>query len=67
MTKTSREQREEAEKQLGAAIALLGKTVRFAHQPAGPLFRVSAVHSDGMVEIDGFSGQFAPHLFIEVK
>lgn len=53
-----------AEEQVKSGIILSGKYVRFIHQPKGPSHRVVAVHSDGMVEIDGFSGQFAPHLFI---
>ena len=47
------------------AMKLLGKDVLFAHRPAGMLAaRVVAVVWDGMVELDGWTGQFAPHLFV---
>ena len=47
---------------LGAA--LLGRDVRFAHQPEGPLHHVNAVGSDGMVRLADMAGDFAPHLFV---
>jgi len=48
-----------------AALALIGKMVRFAHQPDRLVnyYRVTAVVGD-MVELDGWAGQFAPHLFV---
>jgi len=47
---------------LGAA--LLGRDVRFAHQPEGPLHHVNAVASNGMVRLANMAGEFAPHLFV---
>jgi hypothetical protein len=50
-------------KKLG--ISLLGKTIRCAHQvDVGPDRRVHTLHWNGMVEIDGLVGEFAPHLFV---
>jgi hypothetical protein len=53
-----------------AALELLGKRVRFAHQrpsdaPEG--YRVQSVNWSGLVSIEGFSGLFAPHLFVVVE
>lgn len=49
------------------AISLLGRRVYFAHRPAGvAAVRVSAVRWDGMVELEGWSGEFAPHCFVLV-
>lgn len=55
----------EEAKQKDLAFTLLGKRVYFAHRPAGvePV-RVQAVSRDGMIEIAGFVGEFAPHLFV---
>ncbi len=51
-----------------AACALVGKTVRFAHQPDGPDRRVTSISFDGMVTLDSpeVAGLFAPHLFVVV-
>ena len=47
----------------------VGDYVRFAHVPdAGPSYKVLAIvtGSDGkkMLELDGFAGQFATHIFL---
>jgi hypothetical protein len=52
------------------ALELLGKQVRFAHQkpsdaPEG--YRVQSVNWSGLISIEGFSGLFAPHLFVVVE
>jgi hypothetical protein len=48
-----------------AALKILGKYVRFAHQAAeGPNRRVESVNFIGMVTIQGMTGEFAPHLFV---
>ena len=44
------------------AHSLMGKPLLFD----GVRTRVNYVCGDGMVEIDGFTGQFAPHLFMIV-
>lgn len=47
------------------ARALLGKRVLFAHRPAGvPPARVVACDSDGLVELEGWSGLFAASCFV---
>jgi hypothetical protein len=50
-----------------AAIGLLGKTIRFAHQPEGPNWSVMSVSWDGMVMLADLAGEFAPHLFTIVE
>ncbi len=47
-----------------AGLALIGKDIRFAHQPEGPTHRVQAVGWNGMVKLADMSGEFAPHLFV---
>lgn len=50
-----------------AAGDLVGKLVRWAHQqPETPegTFRVLSATYDGMITIEGYAGQFAPHLFV---
>jgi hypothetical protein len=47
-----------------AAIRLLGRTVRFAHQPEGPDRRIDSIGWSGMVTVAGMAGEFAPHLFV---
>lgn len=46
------------------AISLLEKPLRFHHMPedSDPLF-IQGVTYNGMVEIRGMVGEFAPHLF----
>jgi hypothetical protein len=50
--------------QKDAGLALLGKYVRFAHRQFDGPRRVTGVGWNGMVMLDGMSGEFAPHLFI---
>ena len=47
-----------------AALKLIGKLVRFANEPEGPWGRVQFVTWDGMVGIEGGSGEFDPNLFV---
>ena len=42
----------------------LPSQVCFAHMPTGPAYRVACIHWNGMVELDGMAGAFAPHLFV---
>ena len=44
--------------------SLLGKTIRFRHMPAGSGHRCFACNFEGMVELEGMVGEFAPHLFV---
>ncbi len=54
-------------KRLALARPLLGKFVRFLHESkVNRGYLVTAVTDDGMIEIDAFPGQFAPHLFERV-
>ncbi len=46
------------------AIELLGKEVRFAHQERGPWYRIQSMSWNGMLTLEGMSGEFAPHLFV---
>ena len=50
------------------ALKIIGKRVRFRHMvyDVGPSYRVSSVAWDGMVELEGMVGEFAPHLFVVV-
>ncbi len=50
--------------QKDAGLALIGKDICFAHEPAGPVRRVQSVGWNGMVTIAGMAGEFAPHLFV---
>jgi hypothetical protein len=50
-----------------AGLALLGRRVRFAHQPDGPAHEIVAVGWNGMVALRDLTGEFAPHLFIPVE
>jgi hypothetical protein len=47
------------------ACELIGRKVFFANRPNGvkPAL-VTTVHWDGMVELEGWPGRFAPHLFV---
>ncbi len=50
------------------ASNILGRLVRFVHQPDGPAYMVVAMKGDGSaVEIMGLPGWFAPHLFVVVE
>jgi hypothetical protein len=54
--------------QKDAAIALLGRRIRFNHQrETGPDMRVRSVGWNGMVTVDALPGEFAPHLFVVVE
>jgi hypothetical protein len=44
-------------------LHLLGNRVRFRHLPPGTGVLCTDLHDNGMVEIEGLPGQFAPHLF----
>lgn len=46
-------------------LNLLGKKVRFAHHDQGPYRRVVSVGWNGMVSLEGMTGEFGPHIFIE--
>lgn len=46
-----------------AALKLIGKRVRFRNEESGPSYRVMSVAFDGLVTLEGFHGEFAPHLF----
>ena len=48
-----------------AAVKLLGKQVRFSHQPEGPYWRVACVGWRGGVSIDGSPGTYSPRSFVE--
>lgn len=49
-----------------AALELIGKDVRFNHLTDNDKFRIRGVTWDGMVLIDAYPGEFAPHLFTVV-
>jgi hypothetical protein len=53
----------EMEKNWKLGYALLGKTVRFNHMPPGSGSHCNMLTFEGMVGIEGFPGEFAPHLF----
>lgn len=55
--------KDEGEDQLIQALRLFHNMVRFNHMPPGTGRLCTAVHADGMVEIEGMTGHFAPHLF----
>ncbi len=46
------------------AFSLLDKDLYFAHMREGVPFRIQSIGHDGMVELRGMVGQFAPHLFV---
>lgn len=52
-------------RQKDLAATLIGKVVRFNHQPDGPSYRVQSIGWDGMISLAGeeLPGWFAPHLF----
>jgi len=55
---------EEKEAQRKAGLALVGKLVFFRHRPEGVgVALVTACDPEGMVELQGMAGKFAPHLF----
>jgi len=57
-------------KQKDLAFSLVGKKLRFAHQvddPNGEDVYIQSINQDGMVTLRGWSGEFTPTLFVEVK
>lgn len=54
-------------RQKDLAYALMGKVVRFAHQPDGPDHRIVSCNYIGMVTLRDIVGEFAPSLFNPVK
>jgi len=58
------EQRDAAlDEQRKLGLTLYGNLVRFHHLPAASARKCTRVFAKGMVEIEGYSGIFAPHLF----
>lgn len=47
-----------------AGWKLFGKRVRFNHMPPGSGTMCTSLTFDGMVSIEAFPGEFAPHLFV---
>lgn len=47
-----------------AAIDLLGREVRFAHQLEGPWHKIASMSWNGMLTLGDMEGEFAPHLFV---
>ena len=45
---------------------MMRRFVRFAHQPTGPVYRITGTRKDGMLQLEGMMGCFAPHIFIDV-
>lgn len=45
-------------------LRLVGNVVRFNHMPPGSGRLCLRVCTNGMVEIEGFPGQFAPFMFV---
>jgi hypothetical protein len=54
-----------SDRDLKAAAALVGKRVRFAHLPdrEDNYYLVITAHR-AMVQLEGWTGEFAPHLFL---
>jgi hypothetical protein len=62
MENTPEEERElQEQRRLG--LSLYGNLVRFHEQPAATARKCTRVFANGMVEVEGYSGIFAPHLF----
>lgn len=58
---------EEIKRQKDLAFRLLGKKVKFrAPLPCEPT-RITSIGRDGMVELEGWSGEFAPHLLVAAE
>ncbi len=53
----------EMEAQFNLGLKLLGRKVRLAHLPTGTGKTCITLYHDGMVEIEGMAGRFAPHIF----
>ncbi len=55
-------------KQQAAARELVGKRVKFNHKRAQPeSYLVTRATEDGLVELEGWAGAFAPHLFVTTE
>jgi hypothetical protein len=52
--------------QVKAARHLVGHRVRFAHEAWHPGYLVLMAIPNAMIEIEGFTGVFAPHLVVRV-
>lgn len=52
------------QEQWEAAMHLLGNKVRFNHWESGTGRHCHGVTYDGMLHIEGMTGEFAPHLFV---
>jgi len=52
------------EERKAAALRILGQVVAFHHRPDGPFYCCTLMDAEGMVEVAGFAGRFAPHLFV---
>jgi hypothetical protein len=46
------------------AFSLIDKDLWFAHIQTGTPFRVQSINHEGMIELQGMSGYFAPSLFV---
>jgi hypothetical protein len=55
------------QQQKDLALSLLGHELRWTHLPDGPPVRIQSVGWNGMVTLDGWTGEFAPHLFRQVS
>lgn len=51
------------EERFELAQKLIGRVVRFNHMQPGSGRRCRIVNLNGMVQVEGFAGEFAPHLF----
>lgn len=58
------EESPELDAQLALGQHLFGKLIRFRHWPPGTGRPCTKLYAGGMVEIEGMSGMFAPHLFV---
>jgi hypothetical protein len=63
-TKTDRARELIRLEQRKAAMELFDKPLHFAGRPDGDDLFIASVTRDGMVELEGWSGFFAPHLFV---
>ena len=66
MTKTlieSEDYDQDLTEQRRLGLSLYGNKVRFNHLPPGNPHKCTKIYANGMVEIEGYSGIFAPHLF----
>lgn len=56
----------ELQAQKDLALSLIGKDLRWAHDACGEcgVVRIQSVGWNGMVTLQGWSGEFAPHVFV---